>query len=46
MDGIISIYKERGVTSFDVVAEVRRIFETKKAGHGGTLDPMAEGVPP
>lgn len=46
MNGIISIYKERGVTSFDVVAEVRRIFGTKKAGHGGTLDPMAEGVLP
>ncbi len=46
MDGIISIYKERGMTSFDVVAEVRRIFGTKKVGHGGTLDPMAEGVLP
>lgn len=46
MNGIISIYKERGITSFDVVAEVRRIFGTRKAGHGGTLDPMAEGVLP
>lgn len=46
MNGIISIYKERGITSFDVVAEIRRIFETRKAGHGGTLDPMAEGVLP
>ena len=46
MDGIICIYKEKDVTSFDVVAQVRRIFDTKKAGHGGTLDPMAEGVLP
>ena len=46
MDGIICIYKEKGVTSFDVVAQVRRIFDTQKAGHGGTLDPMAEGVLP
>lgn len=46
MNGIISIYKERGITSFDAVAEVRRIFGTRKAGHGGTLDPMAEGVLP
>ena len=46
MDGIICIYKEKDVTSFDVVAQVRRIFDTQKAGHGGTLDPMAEGVLP
>lgn len=46
MNGIICIYKERGMTSFDVVAQVRRIFGTKKVGHGGTLDPMAEGVLP
>ena len=46
MNGIICIYKEKGMTSFDVVAQVRRIFGTKKVGHGGTLDPMAEGVLP
>lgn len=46
MDGIICIYKEKGVTSFDVVAAVRRIYGTKRVGHGGTLDPMAEGVLP
>ena len=34
------------MTSFDVVAKVRRIYKTKKVGHGGTLDPMAEGVLP
>ncbi len=46
MNGIICIYKEKGPTSFDVVAALRRIFGTKKVGHGGTLDPMAEGVLP
>ena len=46
MDGIICIYKEKDVTSFDVVKQVRRIFGNVKAGHGGTLDPMAEGVLP
>lgn len=46
MNGIICIYKEKGMTSFDAVAQVRRIFGTKKVGHGGTLDPMAEGVLP
>lgn len=46
MDGIICIYKEKGITSFDVVAAVRRIYGTKRVGHGGTLDPMAEGVLP
>lgn len=46
MNGIICIYKEKGWTSFDVVAKARGIFSTKKIGHGGTLDPMAEGVLP
>lgn len=46
MDGIICVYKEKGYTSFDVVAIIRRLFGTKKVGHGGTLDPMAEGVLP
>ena len=46
MDGIINIYKERGYTSHDVVARLRGILRTKKIGHTGTLDPMAEGVLP
>ncbi len=46
MNGIICVYKEKGFTSFDVVAVMRRICGTKKIGHGGTLDPMAEGVLP
>ncbi|MCR4780550.1 MAG: tRNA pseudouridine(55) synthase TruB [Ruminiclostridium sp.] len=46
MNGIICIYKEKGYTSFDIVAIMRRFCGTKKIGHGGTLDPMAEGVLP
>ncbi|GHV48885.1 hypothetical protein FACS189499_09220 [Clostridia bacterium] len=46
MDGIIPVYKPSGCTSFDVVAAMRRICMTKSVGHGGTLDPMAEGVLP
>ena len=46
MEGIINVYKEKGFTSFDVVAKLRGILKTKKIGHTGTLDPMAEGVLP
>lgn len=46
MTGVICIDKCRGKTSFDVVAAVRRLTGEKKAGHTGTLDPMATGVLP
>ena len=46
MDGIFNIYKEKGFTSHDVVAIVRRTIHMKKVGHTGTLDPDAEGVLP
>ena len=46
MNGIVNVYKEAGMTSFDVVAKVRRLFNISKCGHLGTLDPMAEGVLP
>ena len=46
MDGILNIYKQKGYTSHDVVAVVRRILHQKKVGHTGTLDPEAEGVLP
>lgn len=46
MDGIINVYKPKGMTSHDVVNRVRRIAGTKKVGHTGTLDPDAEGVLP
>lgn len=44
--GIINVYKEAGYTSFDVVARLRGILQTKKIGHTGTLDPEATGVLP
>ena len=44
--GIINVYKEKGFTSFDVVAKLRGILKTKKIGNTGTLDPDAEGVLP
>lgn len=46
INGIINVYKEKGYTSFDVVARLRDILKTKKIGHTGTLDPDAEGVLP
>ena len=46
MNGIVNVYKEKGFTSFDVVAKMRGIFHQKKIGHTGTLDPDAEGVLP
>jgi tRNA pseudouridine55 synthase len=44
VDGIVVIDKPAGCTSHDVVARCRRIFEQKKVGHAGTLDPDATGV--
>jgi len=41
---IYNIYKPVGWTSFDVVKKLRGITRDKKVGHGGTLDPFAEGV--
>ncbi len=46
MDGLLVLDKPEGKTSFQVVAEVRRHLRTRKAGHTGTLDPMATGVLP
>ncbi|MBQ9517391.1 MAG: tRNA pseudouridine(55) synthase TruB [Eubacterium sp.] len=46
MNGIICINKPTDITSFGVVAKVRGITRQKKAGHTGTLDPMATGVLP
>ncbi len=45
-NGILVIDKPEGITSFDVVREVRRHLGTRKVGHTGTLDPMATGVLP
>jgi len=46
MNGFLNVVKPKGVTSHDVVLEVRHIFEERKVGHLGTLDPMAVGVLP
>ncbi len=46
MNGVINVYKEAGITSFDVVAQLRKLLKVSKCGHLGTLDPMAEGVLP
>lgn len=46
MTGIICINKDKDITSFGVVAKCRGILREKKAGHTGTLDPMATGVLP
>lgn len=46
INGVINVYKEKGYTSHDVVAKLRRILHQKKIGHTGTLDPDAEGVLP
>lgn len=43
-DGLLVIDKPAGLTSHDVVQRVRRAFEMKRVGHGGTLDPDATGV--
>lgn len=43
-DGILPIYKERGMTSHDVVFKARKILQMKKIGHSGTLDPEVDGV--
>ena len=45
-NGIVNVYKEKGFTSFDVVAKLRGIFGQRRIGHTGTLDPDAEGVLP
>ena len=46
MDGIVIVNKPAGWTSQDVTARLRRVFNTRRIGHGGTLDPMATGVLP
>ena len=46
MQGILIINKPQGYTSQDVVSKVKKILNVKKAGHTGTLDPMATGVLP
>ena len=44
MDGVLLVRKPKGMTSRDVVNKLSNILKTKKIGHTGTLDPLAEGV--
>ena len=44
MNGVLLINKEKGITSSDVVVRLKHILNTKKVGHTGTLDPLAEGL--
>ena len=46
LNGILPLYKPRGMTSFDCVAKIRRLYQTRKVGHSGTLDPNVDGVLP
>ena len=46
MNGIVIVDKPQGWTSQDVVSKLRGVFQTRRIGHGGTLDPMATGVLP
>lgn len=43
-DGLLLVDKPSGLTSFDVVARLRRLYQTRRIGHTGTLDPMATGL--
>ncbi|MGN1115064.1 MAG: tRNA pseudouridine(55) synthase TruB [Candidatus Ornithomonoglobus sp.] len=44
MNGVVIVDKPQGKTSHDVVAMLRRVYKTRRAGHTGTLDPLATGV--
>jgi tRNA pseudouridine55 synthase len=46
MSGFINLNKPWGITSHDCIAKLRKLLQTKKIGHGGTLDPFATGVLP
>ena len=46
MEGILPLWKERGLTSHDCVFKLRKILHMKKIGHSGTLDPDVDGVLP
>lgn len=46
LDGWLNLYKPKRITSAQAVAQAKKIFNAKKAGHAGTLDPLAEGILP
>jgi tRNA pseudouridine55 synthase len=43
-EGILVVDKPQGITSHDVVDKIRRLYQTRRVGHAGTLDPMATGL--
>ena len=43
-EGVLLVDKPQGVTSHDVVYKIRRLYQTRRVGHAGTLDPMATGL--
>lgn len=43
-EGVLLVDKPQGITSHDVVDSVRRLYQTRRVGHAGTLDPMATGL--
>ena len=45
-NGILNIDKPQGITSYDVVDVIKKLFPKTKVGHTGTLDPLATGVLP
>ena len=46
LQGWLNVYKPVGMSSFTVVKKIKKKFQINKVGHGGTLDPLAEGVIP
>ena len=46
IQGIVNVLKPTGMSSHDIVSQMRRIYQMKKIGHAGTLDPLAAGVLP
>jgi tRNA pseudouridine55 synthase len=44
MDGLILVHKPKGITSHDIVVQIRKILDKKRVGHFGTLDPLATGL--
>lgn len=44
MQGLFSVYKPPGVSSYDIIRQLKKRFPGEKIGHGGTLDPFAEGI--
>jgi tRNA pseudouridine55 synthase len=44
MENIFAVYKPKGLTSHDIIDEIRKITGIRKVGHAGTLDPLARGV--